>query len=272
LTGSHVEASHPPTVDQQQQQQQDKYQSFLPLAFASPVMGMHSLITENNSPGLEEKDIFYLAFSCQDGTIRVITFTLNSHSLSSLYPQYHILNVSEMIVDGPIVSINLSVSRNRGRFHYNKTTTTTTPHCKVLLTVGSMSGTVCQFYQTDPSLNFKGPETIASCLWNPSMDVEDAITSVECLDGIVAVGTCSGRILVFQKQVDRLDEDYCQTMERNLHYPIHSIWIEDVDTDGMMEMIICTRKCVHLFRVSYVKKNLANEILHKIHKSFISVY
>lgn len=254
-SGSNIDQS---TTQQPVSLQKSNYQSFLPLAFSSPVMGMHSLIIQNHP--CTKTDIYYLAFSCQDGTIRVVTCTLNSESASFSFPQYHILNVSDMIVDGPILCITLSISRRWVG------SSNTSP--KVLLTIGSLCGTACQFFQNDPYRNFEGPETIVSSLWNHSIDTEDAVTAVECYDSIVAVGTCSGRIFLFKHSGYEITDHessswYCLTMEQNLHYPIHSIWIEDVDEDGMIEMLICTRKSVHLFRGSRLK-SLADKIRDKI--------
>ena len=261
----HDQIQQPQQQQQQQQQRSNVYQSYLPLAFASPVLGIHSLHVEHctlpfsSDTSMDHRgNIYYLAISCQDGTIRVITFSVypTTHdSYSDMNLSYYIYNVSEMIEDGPIVAITLSVASEPKLLP------------TILLTIGSMCGTTCQYHQSDPYLHFQGPDTIGWSLWNPSLDIEDAITAIEGFDILVVVGTCSGRIYMFQKQ--RSSPLYIQTLEQNLYYPIHSIVIQRLANDERsVEMIVSTRKSVHLFRQGQFFKNkiLADKILEQIHK------
>ena len=85
------------------------------LSFSSPIMAIDCLRskTSNQCDGYvkEENDDFkptnYLAMGCQDGTIRVVSYTYNinqsEHTLTAVA-------CSDLVVDGPIVTLDISAS------------------------------------------------------------------------------------------------------------------------------------------------------------------
>jgi hypothetical protein len=175
-------------------------------SFDSHIMVMDSLTRENCS---------LLAVGCQDGTVRVITFDYQrtGDSLSFSHLESH-----SVIVDGPIMA--LSISHRNG---------------KMKLAMGSMCGFVCQLQQVEE--NWAGPSMVAEGL----CDSEDAVLAVHMFDNMVAFGTHSGRVYVWEQ---RQDDSYRQLWTCQLPYAIHGLAHVPKTSPTLL---VSTRHTFHVF-------------------------
>ncbi len=163
-----------------------------------------------------------LAVACYDGTICVYTYNLDmatgskgsttdghlsnktddSKSISSVL---RIINLeqSTLVVDGPVVALHFG---NATVPAFNGTDEVTESN---FLVVGSLCGFACLFYELprnapDTAVEFCGPVTIVDGLYDSHGEgFDDCVTAVHacCSEGaqlMIAVGTQSGRVLLFQ--------------------------------------------------------------------------
>jgi len=233
-----------------------------PLDFHSPVMAMHTLVLQGSNvlaPSGEDA-VNCIAVGCQDGTVRIILYTASKSNTESSCRNSHqfqddeeesdmlsldILHVSQFVVDGPIISLALT----EGYFGMRGKST------RVSLVVGSLCGFACLFrqsYNKTSKLEFGGPYMITEVLWCKQIEVEDSVLAVcefqyggvKC-GRVVAVGTYSGRLLLVAVQEDETSCSCKLIWSCRLPHPIHGIVVSGF---GLIEMLIITRKTIHLFK------------------------
>jgi len=94
-------------------------------------------------------------------------------------------------------------------------------------------------------------------LWDGRNDTEDGILAVHeftapTSSGIgIAIGTYSGRILLYEYISANNDTQrpvFQMFWSDQLPYPIHGICVTDVNADGLPELLVTTRKSLHLYR------------------------
>lgn len=247
----------------------DKERSEGILTFSSPIMAIDCLrMKQSNGESSETKETFvnYLALGCQDGTIRVASFTceraFNGHAFTAV-------GNTDLVVDGPIVTLDLSVRLPKYPTTKDQDATN---HPRIDLIVGSLCGFVCAFHQVSGADQpFEGPEEVVSSLYCGRLGAEDGVIcvkSVACCGTqtgyAIAVGTYSGRVLVFEPilEASASGTDKAETITTasiavyklywscHLPYPVHGISAADVDGDGMAELLITTRRSLHIFQAS----------------------
>ena len=223
------------------------------LSLASPVMAIAAMVV--NSDTNSQQAYNYIALGCQDGTVRVISYRCRLISGGNNKNQYSfmVLSSSTFLVDGPITSVHIILNNDT-----------------VHLTVGSLCGFACCFQKEigdNPKKSFEGPFAIVQDLWDGCLDAEDGVFSTSRFQfggtiagAAVAIGTGSGRLLLFEPELQKnecIDKNFgpynvhpfrlfwhCQ-----LPYPIHSIFAGDVDGDCLTELVVTTRKSLHIFKV-----------------------
>ena len=182
--------------------------------FASPVMVMDSL---------RRGQSYVLAVGCQDGTVRVITFQCHRAGDTLSFTN---ITAHAVIVDGPIMSLHISQQEN----------------ASMQLVVGSMCGFVCRLQKKK---TWEGPWMVAEGLWNSRLESEDAVLAVHMLSkDMVAVGTHSGRCLVWQKR-EETDDSYRLVWECQLPYSIHGL--AHIAT-AQPCLLVTTRHTFHVFQ------------------------
>jgi hypothetical protein len=193
-------------------------------SFVSPIMAIDFLMIENDTKG----HLNCLAVACQDGTIRTITF---SHANGGFCNICH----TQVIVDGPIVCIDLTVVKNTGF---------------LLVTAGSLCGYVTELFVDPSTCASNGPYMVAEGLWNASLDSEDSVLTVQASGSTVLIGTFCGRVLLFVKDGSSQDGPGGQaSREYRLHwycqlpYSVHSVcFLDDA------RLLVTTRRSLHVFK------------------------
>lgn len=91
--------------------------------------------------------------------------------------------------------------------------------------------------------------------WDGRLDAEDAVLAVHefvapTLSGLgIAIGTHSGRILLYECMIQsNLELKFRLLWKDRLPYPIHGICVADLDGDELPEMLVTTRKSIHIYR------------------------
>ncbi len=199
--------------------------------------------------------LYHLAVACKDGTIRVISFSLNNGNTHDPdgTKSYSIVAESEFCVDGPILSLAFSCDSE-----YSNDT-------KIKLLAGSINGFACYFLQMSDDQGFNGPFPIIEGLWNAKLSEEDAILCIcEFQYGgvhngrVVALGLFSGRVLLLGSNstpFKRDDDRYPAIEQTSPHFNCvwhcslpHAVKGITVAQSGMFsDLIICTKKSLHLF-------------------------
>jgi len=223
------------------------------LSFSSKIMSIdcsHSESTnECNDDDRSNDDTTptnYIAMGCQDGIVRVLSYIYeysnqNEHAFT-------VVGSSDLAVDGPIVTLDISSSMRQSP----ATDDSSIP--QKTLVVGSLCGFACAFHQSGGADQpFGRPQEIISNLWCGRIGAEDGVLCVKSIsvagrDGLhpcVAVGTYSGRVLLFErtgrKSIYKLHWS-CQ-----LPYPIHAISAADLDGDDVNEILVTTRRSIHVY-------------------------
>ena len=186
-----------------------------PLTFSTPIMAMDTIMTDF-FPDKCSKKINYLAISCYDGMIRILTYRLiwnnkrrdNSDSVVDL-PRLCPLRCSSFYVDGPVASLHFGITTVASDIPLIRQSHS------LFLVAGSLCGFACLFYESSrPSSNpkkvgsvdryFDGPVTVVDGLYDAREGgYEDCVTSVHVVchldegDRMIAVGTQGGRVLLF---------------------------------------------------------------------------
>mmetsp|Transcript_49049 Transcript_49049/g.140995 ORF Transcript_49049/g.140995 Transcript_49049/m.140995 type:complete len:625 (+) Transcript_49049:239-2113(+) len=177
----------------------------------TPVMGIDFYTDEeSNTIGLVG----------QDGTIRLVTWKRGGRDFKDV--ESH-----TVIVDGPLVSLQFQPRKNGD----------------LRVVIGSLCGYVCHLKRQGSE--WGGPKMVVQNLWNDILQDEDSVLAVHAFGDCIAVGTLSGRLLVYQALI--FGEDYHILWECNLPYPIHgidAIILEEED----FELLVVTRRSIHVFR------------------------
>ena len=185
-----------------------------PLTFSTPIMAMDTIMTDF-FPDKCSKKINYLAISCYDGIVRILTYRLiwnnkrrdNSDSVVDL-PRLCPLRCSSFYVDGPVASLHFGITTVASDIPLIRQSHS------LFLVAGSLCGFACLFYESSrPSSNpnkvgsvdryFDGPVTVVDGLYDAREGGEDCVTSVHVVchldegDRMIAVGTQGGRVLLF---------------------------------------------------------------------------
>mmetsp|Transcript_3665 Transcript_3665/g.6940 ORF Transcript_3665/g.6940 Transcript_3665/m.6940 type:complete len:318 (+) Transcript_3665:165-1118(+) len=236
------------------------------LTLQCPITAIHTFVLWNHHNVHES--LMGLAMGGIDGTVRIVTFHFfhktNNNDQHAL--ELRVANTSQYVVDGPIASLSFQSS--------------TTTKSRIILYAGSICGFACSFLQSvgDPTY-FERPILVVDGLWNPKLEDDDAVLSVcEFHYGgvesskVIAIGTFSGRLLLFARKgqgrdhdVDTLSNDIILDDEHSheqqpsqshpglycfchctLPYPIHNIHVHQ--SSLLPELIIFTRRSIHLFR------------------------
>jgi hypothetical protein len=227
------------------------------LSFRSPVMALDCC------HGLFDDEHQCLAAACQDGTIRLITYSFDSTTT----PKFNDVRETTVIVDGPIVCVSLA----RGVTHVGGSRNF------VQCLVGSLCGYACEIRMWDapfpPSgaqeedeedpesppiagngaaaVSWHGPNLVAQGLWDHRLNCEDSVLCVTSsllqLQGgqvlhLVAIGTHAGRCrlygsstrpdeeslssVVSERQAGPSATSYDLLWECHLPYSIHGVlWL-----------------------------------------------
>jgi hypothetical protein len=164
---------------------------------------------------------YCLAISCQDGTIRFISFFLTKAISSNIGPvdggvvvgAFENVQATTFIIDGPSICIHLSCSSHRWWHESNDDRA-------VYATIGSLCGYVTVMYTRDifgkvlaseapssndditknDSISWEGPFIMAEGFWNQHLEAEDSVLAVHDIgmNGMVALGTHGGRCFLYQ--------------------------------------------------------------------------
>jgi hypothetical protein len=186
-----------------------------PLTFSTPIMAMDTIVTDV-FPDKCSKKMNYLAMSCYDGMVRILTYRLiwnsklrdNAEDTIDL-PRLCPLRCSTFFVDGPVTSLNFGITTVISDIPLSRQSPS------LFLVAGSLCGFACLFYESSrPSRSpnnvdiddryFDGPVTVVDGLYDGREGgYEDCVTSVHVVchldkgDRMIAVGTQGGRVLLF---------------------------------------------------------------------------
>jgi len=171
-------------------------------------------------------------------------------SSDSKYRLFGDITSQKVIVDGPLVCLKLD---------YNQFTL-------LRVTVGSLYGYVCQLTydysnRGNPCNSFwEGPHMVVEDLFNPSINTEESVLTVDVWDNYVVVGTHLGRCLLY---ATRDSENYFLVWQVTLPYPVHGIAIihrngtksghaatevqEEQRYSSIPSLAVTTRRSFHLF-------------------------
>ena len=179
---------------------------------ASPVMAIAVCPDTNNDNN--NKSSSRLALACQDGTVRC----LELFSYQATSEIWSARQISEIIVDGPLVCVQF------------------VPQTMHVL-VGSLCGYVMrQDEQGNPTL-------VADGLAYAEM--EDSVLAVYGWDNLVALGTQTGRLAIYERIQG--SDDYSCAGQWTLPYSIHEICFQSPDA-----LWVTTRKSLHWFVLKQV--------------------
>ena len=243
-----------------------------PFSFDSPVMAIDSLAlppqpgttnpttaenvgaTENetNQQPDDKVDVHHdniLAVACQDGIIRMIGYTVSAEYALQSREEYTVT------VDGPIISISLHFKRETGTVEaifgslcgyvarFLKQI-----HLEPLVDV-STDGTTSSNYDRSRLVGkWRGPFMVAEGFFMHGEVQEDSVLSVHAWEGKVAVGTYSGRCLLYGPFSENEADDYGQPFwDCQLSDAIHGICILPTTKSSML-LLVTTRKSIHLFQ------------------------
>lgn len=227
------------------------------MKFQTPIMAVSWLGLSSSSTNKEEETkkegeastpiSCFLGVACQDGTVRFLDFTWNRHRTRT--NSVALALELTVVVDGPIVAMHLARKDDN----------------TIEAIIGSLCGYVARFLKTtnannNTSNNWQGPFMVAEGFTFQKQ--EDSVLSVHCWDDKVAVGTVSGRCLLYghqhqQQQQGGDDDDYgLPFWDCKLPAPIHGICPirlsnapRDPGTHSLL-LLITTRRSVHIFQES----------------------
>jgi hypothetical protein len=179
--------------------------------------------------------------ACQDGTIGFYGYTWSATDL--------ILQCQEectVVVDGPIVSAHLNVKRD-----------SCTGETTVKAVVGSLCDYAARFYKKlgnsndDISEIWQGPFMVAEGFETGPDSHEESILVVHVWDDYVALGTFSGRCLLYGKDDTEGKEDYGELYwDCQLPDPIHGICHLPAvaNQKERVQLLLTTRRSIHVFQ------------------------
>lgn len=236
------------------------------IAFTGPVMAIDCLTAAvSESDGGKARHLNHLAVGCQDGIIRAVSFECRlgcdeEHGVRIAGTERYEFEVAgratNVVVDGPIVSVALQTRRLS---LYSAHRDQNSPSLGMDLLVGSLCGFACALHREGgQGQPLEGPIEIVSDLWSGSLGAEDGVLCVRTIPChgaqagyAVAIGTLSGRVLLFEpifSESGGQPHRYELLWSCHLHYAIHGISFADVDGDGLIELLVTTRRSIHIFR------------------------
>lgn len=193
----------------------DSSMSEQPLTLSTPIMAMDTIVTDVN-PNKCSKKMNYLAISCYDGMVRILTYRLiwnnklPDNANGNIYlPRLCPLRCSSFFVDGPVASLHFSITTVLSDIPLSQQSPS------LFLVAGSLCGFACLFYESSQPTRssnkvgsvdryFDGPVTVVDGLYDGREGgYEDCVTSVHVVchlaEGgrMIAVGTQGGRVLLF---------------------------------------------------------------------------
>jgi len=260
----------------------DSEKRFLP-DLSSPTMSLSTLHDDRAKT-------HYLAIGSQNGTISIVAFQPGKRFTPSgqLSFSTSVLFTERCFVDGPLVTLHFHLESSVLRDKYY-----------IDLVVGSLRAFVCMYRKTmhatkndvvdteQERQEFEGPIVVTEGLFSERLKIEDSVLVVHKFNfgtragTVIAVGTYSGRLLLFEPDEHCLDSTettasleegkdeigeenptsncssdlpvnpsllrYKLIWSRNFNSPIHGIVVEDLDGDGFPELLITTLKNIHVF-------------------------
>ena len=239
-----------PSSEEEEGEEEETSESLL--SVSSTIMSIDCLHSEYNTSrsgeeesGNDSAPINYIAMGCQDGIVRVVSYTYEQSSQSE--HKFTVVGSSDLVVDGPIVTLDIS-SRTR---QMPVIADSSIPQISCTLVVGSLCGFACAFHQSGGAEQpFGLPEEIISNLWCGRIGAEDGVLCVKSIskgtNTCVAIGTYSGRVLIFEPTGANTSK-YKLYWSCHLPYPIHAISSADLDGDGLNEILVTTRRSIHVF-------------------------
>ncbi len=267
-----------------------------PLHFPSPVTAIDTIQLNEKDRNGDDIVVNYVAVGCENGTIRIISYSnalahSEEETVSHRHHNHHrhhedhknsdddkrsalhVFRTSEFLVDGHVLVANFNISLVN--------------NCLSLI-IGSSCGFACSFHkflEKDAAFQ-QNPQIIVQGLWNVKKKHDDHILSV-CVCGNVgfgsgesiAIGTMSGRVLLFVRQVNYWQigaSEYKCIWHVKLYHPVHSVSYI-FDQYGFPALIVVTQKTIHLFNihinahVKKVKQRLTDLIDHYQHRAINTV-
>ena len=179
--------------------------------------------------------------ACQDGTIRTIQLDIGDCCDDNVLEVRH---TQQVIVDGPIVCLCLAFSSS-----------STNDDASWRVTAGSLCGYVTEFCvphnnnDNNGTNSGQGPQMVTQGLWDAALQSQDSVVTVHVRlagrnknnddDDVVAVGTQSGRLLLYQQKKTHppVLAWHCQ-----LPYAVHGVCF------WQSWMIVTTRRSLHVFK------------------------
>lgn len=247
----------------------------LPLVSTSNITAMHTFVQVDRD---KSSSIYGIAYGCQDGSIHIYTFEPRTNNELLSFDE---TCSSIFIVDGPISCLRFQsqIGQRSDRLQ---------------LFAGSLCGFACSFYQNIDNVHtFDEPIAIVEGLYDARLDEEDSITSIlefSCnsleYESCIALGLYSGRLLFLTKN-ELLDSDtfsdstmresgHSLTESGNLyqciwfyHFPYPVYDIQTTSSTFFTNIIVFSRRCVHLFRSS--PYSLAQTTLQKVEKMLLEI-
>ncbi|GAX17173.1 hypothetical protein FisN_10Lh020 [Fistulifera solaris] len=173
-----------------------------------------------------------LAVACQDGTIRIITFSSFDGLVFSNVTQ------QQVMVDGPIVCLSLRSLEANNQW---------------LVTAGSLCGYAMEWRVDAKQPNVSNPAMIAKGFWNAAIAAEDSVMAICSLDDRVLMGTQSGKLLLYGIDHNQNLENRENSFKRHfrllwqcqLPYSIHGL---DFLSNNDETLLVTTRKSIHIFQ------------------------
>lgn len=176
----------------------------------------------------ELEECHQLAVACQDGTIRFLWLYWSPALEIQCQEKYTV------IVDGPIICLHLNYDQSRGLIE---------------AVFGSLCGYAARFLQKTVGKDFdwQGPFMVAEGFWNLQQTQEDSVLAVHAWDNKVAIGTYSGRCLLYGPTSCNLSNDYGQPFwDCCLPEPINGLC--HIPTKSSVLLLVSTRRSIHVFQ------------------------
>jgi len=215
-----------------------------PMTFQAPVMAIDCISLPSTATSNSNEDSVddnpghnhLIIVACQDGSVRLIGYrVLDVLQEPSQQVALHYRDEYTVTVDGPIVCVALNYKAEKG---------------KIEAVIGSLCGYVARFLKKVDTRDAKweGPYMVAEGFSTASTQVqEDSVLTVNSWQENIAIGTYSGRCLLYGQTNADDDRDYGQPfLDFQLPGPIHSIC--RIPTESSTLLLITTRKSLHILR------------------------
>ena len=235
--------------------------------------------------------LHYLTVGCQDGSVHLLTYCVEGGTTTEDEPTFTVLQSHRYIIDGPILSIHClfvpnkkqqqQPQQNCGEIHLSVGSIRGYA-CQFRQDVPSggwkkkESWSVRGPHMIVPNVSSSRPRRPPPRFWNSRLQTEDSVTSVhqlvipQCVltttttttttPVTIVLGTHSGRLSLWETSRpegsgngDGESFPFRLLGTYELPLPIHSVATADVDGDGLPELMVTTRKTVHMFRFDTVQ-------------------